>query len=454
MGNANPFSRLTVGIIFAIGFAAFLGLLYALGAGESLRNTNNGDGHAASNSLIGYSALYRLLEETGSNVGYARNEAMADTSGLMILTPSFGTDPDELASFVERRAYTGPTLVILPKWFAAPFSEERRDWVRVQSPAAKELGEALVSKLVDAKIELQGMPETKPAQKDMKPANGADDQDERPLSKMSNAEIRELLAEMNKSLVQAKKARVTISGDDLVPMIIDGPSGKAQVALIRDDGWYPDFDPDAPDDPDDDPSIDQARYPVFIAADADLFNNKGMASRARAEQAIAFIDTISEGDGEDVTFDLTRNGLGTADNLLSLAFRPPFISAVICLVLAALALAWIAFNRFGPPLREARAVNFGKSALVTNSAGLVRRLGRDHVLSDAYADLVRERAARALGLPQGLPRDEVEARLDALGNAESDGFGTLSASLRSATKRIDIVRRAAALFNWKKDRIG
>ncbi|MCG6120994.1 MAG: hypothetical protein MEP44_10155, partial [Blastomonas sp.] len=74
-GSSNPFARGTVLLMVAIGFAAFLALLYAIGAGGALRSGNNGAAHGASVSSVGYSALARLLEKTGTKVSYGRSPA-------------------------------------------------------------------------------------------------------------------------------------------------------------------------------------------------------------------------------------------------------------------------------------------------------------------------------------------------------------------------------------------
>jgi hypothetical protein len=254
---------------------------------------------------------------------------------------------------------------------------------------------------------------------------------------------------------QALKSRVTISGEKLRTVLADRATGKAQIVVIDDGGWYPSLDPDAPDSPDDNPAAQRGRYPVVIVADADLMNNKGLADRNTARQALRLIDATWSGGGEGVVFDLTQNGLGASENLLSVAFRPPFVGAVISLGLAAIAFGWMAFCRFGPALAETRPFGFGKTALVKGSAGLVRRLGRDHLVAPAYADLLRERAARALGLPPMLPHDQVDARL-ALVPADDDGrsYDQLTADMRAARDRPGILSAARALHGWKKERIG
>ncbi|WP_446654944.1 DUF4350 domain-containing protein [Blastomonas sp.] len=433
-GSVNPFARGAVLLMFAIGFAAFVALLYALGAGGALKSGNNGQAHGASSSLVGYSALAGLLEKTGTEIRFARNPAALQQQDLLIVTPELGSDPEELQALVEQRAFVGPTIIILPKWQVTPLQGLEQGWVELDSPFIALQAPQVLARLVTAKTRIEGVDSRLASMLFLQP---------------------DTAAQKNAMLKQALKSRVTISGDKLKTVLADEATGAARVALIDDGGWYPSLDPDAPDEAPQAPGIQQGRYPVVIVADADLMNNLGLANRNTAEQALRIIDSAWSGGGEGVVFDLTQNGLGASENLLSVAFRPPFVGAVASLVLAAIAFAWMAFFRFGPPLSEERPFGFGKAALVRGSAGLVRRLGREHLIGPAYADLLRDRAARALGLSPSLPVDEVDARL-ALVPADESGrsYETLLNDMRSARDRTAIAAAARALHGWKKERMG
>lgn len=432
--GANPFARGTVLLMVAIGFAAFLALLYAIGAGGALRSGNNGQAHGASSSLVGYSALGRLLERTGTPVRYGRSPVAAQQQDLMILTPELSADPEELSTLVNQRAYTGPTIIILPKWQVTPLQGFKSGWVQLDSPWVAVQAPQVLSRLVTARTRLEGVS-----------------------AKFSQFPFIQAQTPEQKTamLREAIRSRVTISGDKLRTVLADPETGAARVAVIEDGGWYPSLDPDAPDEAPQAPGIQQGRYPVVIVADADLMNNLGLANRKTAEQALQIIDAAWSGGGEGVVFDLTQNGLGASENLLSVAFRPPFVGAVVSLVLAAIAFGWMAFFRFGPSLADERPFGFGKTALVRGSAALVRRLGCDRLVAEAYADLLRDRAARALGLPPALPPDQVDARL-ALVPADDQGrsYEQLLHDMRSARDRPAIAAAARALYGWKKERMG
>lgn len=442
--SSNPFARGTVLLMLGIGFAAFVALLYAIGAGGALRSSNNGAAHGASVSSIGYSALARLLEKTGTPVRYGRSSEAVRQQDLLIITPELGADPEELAALVNQRAFIGPTMIILPKWLVTPQKGLTTGWVQLESPFAAPQSSALISQLVEAQTRLEGMDDAE-AEADAEADDSQNSRRSEPVTPAARA------AMMRRALA----SRITISGEKLKTIRADPATGRARVAVIDDGGWYPALDRTAPDNPDDTSGIDRDRYPVVIVADADLMNNLGLARRDTAREALQLVDASWSGGGQGVVFDLTQNGLGTSENLLSVAFRPPFVGAVASLVLAAIAFGWIAFFRFGPALADEQPFGFGKTGLVKGSAGLIRRLGREHLLAEAYADLVRDRAARALGLAPGLAHDKVDLRLARVA-ADTDGrsFATLDAQMRAARDRGDILSAARALHIWKKDRLG
>ena len=101
--QANPFQRTTIAIMFAVGFAAFVALLYGLGMGDPLASGKNGDAHGASNSIIGYKAFANLLEKTGVPVQYSRSPAGMDNEGLLILTPGPFTPTQDIDAVVQQR---------------------------------------------------------------------------------------------------------------------------------------------------------------------------------------------------------------------------------------------------------------------------------------------------------------------------------------------------------------
>jgi hypothetical protein len=179
-------------------------------------------------------------------------------------------------------------------------------------------------------------------------------------------------------------------------------------------------------------------------------NNWGLADETRALAALSVIRFMSRDYFDRVVFDLTLNGFGSSMNLLTFAFRPPFLAATICLVLAMLILGWRAFFRLGPALAPLRETAFGKAQLVANGADLIVRGQRFELLKQPYAALSARRLARRLGLATGATgaspptHDALEAALKARGD-ESGSFIARSSDLTSATSAKAIVNAALSL---------
>ncbi len=422
--QANPFSRLTIIIMVVIGFAAFVALLAGMGLGEKLAPTNNGQ---ASNSIVGYKALANLMEKTGATVQYSRNKAGHDNPGLLILTPHPYSDAQELADVVHNRSYVGPTLVILPKWAAVPMPTLKQGWVARAGTLPPDASQALIKEIADVEIEVPEQAKANSTSKAVTVVAGSPKIPPQP---------------------------VTISGDYIRTVVREPKSGRALAAYLDDGGTYAQLDGLDPSQITNEEEIDPNYYPILFVADADLLNNAGMADKETAKHALALINAMSAGDNQTVTFDLTFNGLGAADNLLTLAFEPPFLPATLCLIAAAIAAAWMAFFRFGPPLRQQRSIDYGKTALVNNSAGFINRIQRQYLVAEPYADMVRDEALTEIGISSALKDSEKNRKLDALGEVNGNRFSALYHALKQAQNSQDVADAAAALFEWKKEKIG
>ena len=415
--QANPFKRTTIIIMFAIGFAAFIALLYGLGAGTPLSSGKNGEAHGVSNSLVGYKALADLMRKTGREVQYSRNARDAKNPGLLILTPAPYADGGEIAKLVTERATIGPTMIILPKWEVRPVPDPsfKKGWVQRFGTLGSASGETMLKNIAEVKIHV---------------AENVTD------TASTKSEQRGAITSTTRSTVggpvKTPAPAVTMTGDYIRPIVLDQTGDGALVAYLDGGG---------------------GNYAVVLVADADLLNNSGMADKQTATHALALIDSVSAGADGAITFDLTLNGLGSSENLLTLAFRPPFLSATICLVIAALAAAWMAFNRFGPPMRERRSIDFGKTALVNNSAGFIHRMRREHLVAGPYGEIIRTEALHALGLPNA-DREDQNRKLDMLGEVDGHCFTALLDNLNSAHNPHETARWAAALYHWKKELIG
>ena len=239
----------------------------------------------------------------------------------------------------------------------------------------------------------------------------------------------------------------TGAGDKLVPLVTTADD-RILAAYYQDEGYYPGLAELAPPGAIERSGEEDGLYPVIMVFEPDLFDNYGMGRRENAALAAMLIDAALGESPRRVTFDLTFNGLGRTANLLTLAFTPPYLAATLCLLLAALAAGWRAFLRFGPARAQGRAIAFGKRALVSASAGLIRRTRRLHLVTRPYADRARERIAAALGLPRQPSPEATEQAIDkvlARRPTPSEPFSEFAERLRAAHRPAAILHAAQAL---------
>lgn len=403
--GSSPFGRGAVLGMVGIGFIAFIAMLYFLSVGDTGDSENNGAAHAASNGLNGYSALVRLLEAEGYDVNRSREQSGLETEDLLILTPPAYFDPEEMSKLLRERAYVGPTLVIVPKWLAFGFPPEvppevtdkiKKGWVQLGDAYAPDwIAELEEPYAITAEIKT----DTKPTWAGLQSQGDLPDE------------------------VVIGAAPKT----DHQALVIDGSARRLAVT-------YPNVDMfgDSED-----------TYWVTFVVEPDLMNNYGLSDAERAAVALKVIDQAGYGSDYPVTFDLTLNGFGGSINLLTLAFRPPFLAATLCLIVAMIIVGWRAFQRFGPAVAAGPAIAFGKSRLVANGAGLIMRAGRLRLLAEPYVDLSTRRLADTLGLTKHDP-DTIDGAL-ATRLPEEEPYSRRVVRLREAKKPSDILRAAQAL---------
>ncbi|MBA4354393.1 MAG: hypothetical protein C0409_06840 [Novosphingobium sp.] len=419
----SPFPRSTVIGMLLVGALAFVALLWFLGNNTG-GSGNNGGAHVGGHGLNGYAAIARMLESEGLDVVRQRNRRAIETQpGLLILTPPAEADGKEIAKVVLARRYVGPTIVVTPKWLAvgAKAKQAKRGWVQTVGTTAPQW-------------------------------EGFADNVSVEIGTATSAPARGWKVGARRGQLPDDRQVEAGSGKGLVP-IVNAGNGKVLAAWMDDEGYYPALNTLAGIDPNYG-GEDEDIYPVVLVFEPDLLDNWGLADKATALLARDLILATADNRSQPFAFDMTFNGFGANRNLLTLAFEPPLLAATLCLLLAALAVAWRAFHRFGPSLQGAPEIANGKAALVANSAGLIRRAGRVHLVATPYADAARERLAIALGLPRGKPADEIERLIDAAQDRRGlpgPRFSTAAAHLRAARKPHDLTRRAAVIHQIEKD---
>jgi hypothetical protein len=387
----NP--RLVVGMIVA-GLVAFAILLLLLAYGGGLGSRPQGAAHFQSKAATGYKGLVDL-------VGRLRSTSVVDDpddvygEDLFVVALQESHRPDQVRQLLERRQGRA-TLLILPKWFTVQ-DPVRRGWVRSAGSGAG----AVAGPLLGQRIIVQHPDVPLPSR-----ANGGD-----------------FLTGLD---VPVPWQPQLVKGEQLTSLIQVGDEG-ILVAKMGD-------------------------QPHYLLADPDLMNNHGLRDPDVARSALALLDSLNATGAKGITFD-TASDLGAAvgPSLLRLAFEPPFLAMTLALVFAALLAGLHGAFRFGPPRREERAIPFGKAALVENGAGLIRLAGREAKLGRAYADLIRQDAARSTGAPQWLGSQALDQYLDRVRKPGQQRFSELARRLDQASDRSSVVEAARALFQWRKE---
>ncbi|QIQ87909.1 DUF4350 domain-containing protein [Erythrobacter sp.] len=411
---SSPFGKATVFAVLAVGFLAFLALLWFISAGDTGGDReNDGAAHAASVGLNGYAGLVRLIEGAGHEVEVSRSPSDLETPDLLVIAPSPYADPEEIGALLEARQYQGPTLVLLPKWQARTVPDRapaeirelfREGWVR--------LGLATETTWTN----------DLPAPYTFDTALDRPEEGEGESGGAASFEGFGIAGDL-----PAKTTKFVLAKDTLEPLVSDGDGRMLAFNVLGEEGS--DF-------------YENAHWTVVVA-EPDLVNNWGLADPARAAVALQLVREAGYGEDTRVVFDLTLNGFGGTQNLLTLAFRPPFLAATLCLIAALIVVGWRAFMRFGAAAASAPEIGFGKERLVRNGAGLILRAKRMRLLAAPYAALAQRRIARLLALKR--PDDAAIDAALARRLPDEAPFSTRAEALRSAEAPDDILRAAKAL---------
>ena len=383
-------------LVSALSLVAYFALsAYA----PDLRDESDGDAHVLSRSAIGFAGLKILLQETNVQAVVDRGLATngAPLPSLKVLTPSILSPGSEIKALCNQ----GPCLVILPKWLPLGDPIKRGRVVKVGAFEAKAVARLLEAFSKDTKIE-----QSKDTRAPL-------------LTSPLSWPIPNRLAAID--------AVQTISGKYWLPALRTA-EGKIVLAYSYTGGGRQ----------------------VFVLADPDLMNTHGLNDEATAALALATIDRLRSGGGP-VAFDVTLNGFRRSRDILRSMFAPPFLGATLCAIAAALLIGFHAFSRFGAAARPAPGFALGKTALVDNTAQLIRVMGREAQMAERYATATRNLVLRALGLQRRIEQRQIESVLGAIERRESDvKFAEISAEADRVRRRSDLMRVAAKLYRWRE----
>jgi hypothetical protein len=386
--------KVVIGLI-AAGVVAFAAFLLLAAYADDFRSGRDGRPHPLSLSATGFKGLTQLLEATGGRPRLIRSGDRLDTEDLVVVALDDMLDEAALAEVIGHRE-SQATLLILPKWGTAP-DELHAGWVRRTGPLPPEMVAELLEGVADVTVSHDKVPQGRAA---------------------LGQEYLEGVRTPAPALSQ------TIAGEELTPLLTN-PGGGILLARV-------------------------GEGPLYMLADPDLMSNHGLRDPRTARAALDILDSLNTTDAEGIAFDLTLNGFARKPSLLKLLFEPPFLALTLALAVAALLAGLHGAFRFGPERREERVIALGKAALVENSAGLIRTARREHRAGGAYAELVRETAAREAGAA-ALTGAELDAYLDRLSRPGETPFSARAARIAAARDRDELVSAARALFQWKKD---
>ena len=394
----------TVALMLAIGILGFIGTLVMGAFAPDLRSGHNGGTHALSNAAVGFSGIVQLAEATGRNPQIIRSEHLFDSEDLLVVTPDQGFD--DVSEILAARG-AKPTLFVLPKW-ATVADPNHTGWVRVADLTDSADPASLLSPETEFKIHQVR-------------SGGA------PL--IAGREFDSSIHFAAPRVLQVITGQIPHKGNKprpLVPLITDG---KGRIVLARYGGG-----------------------PLYVLADPDLLSNAGIRNPRQAAAALAMLDWMNSTGAKSIAFDVTLNGLGHSQSPLKLAFTPPFLAMTLALAAVLFLVGWHAFGRFGPIRPRARAIAFGKAALVENSAKLIRRAGRETSLGGRYAQVIRERAVATFGVPARLRDAALDAYLDKLGAWRGHRFSELARTAETTRDQDALVAAAQALHQWQKEK--
>jgi len=402
--RSDVFRMRTVALMLVIGIMGFVGTLVIGAFAPDLRSGHNGGTHALSNAAVGFSGIVQLAEATGRNPQIIRSPHQFDTEDLLVVTPDEGFQ-DVTAILDARKAK--PTLFVLPKWTTVE-DPDHKGWVRIAGLTFAADPGSLLAPQTGLIIHRRR-------------SGGA--------ALVASADFDRAIqfnAPPVLQVITAKKTGTGAKRQKVVPLLSDGKGGAVLVRIG--DG------------------------PMYVLADPDLMSNAGIKNARQAAAALAMLDWMNSTGATTINFDVTLNGFGHSQSPLKLAFTPPFLAMTLALAVVLLLVGWHALGRFGPIRPRARAIGFGKTALVENSAKLIRRAGRETQLGGRYAQMIRERAVATFGVPARLRDAALDAYLDKLGAWRGHRFSELARTAENTQDRDQLVAAAQALHQWQKEK--
>lgn len=367
--RAGPIAWL-VGLAFAASASA--ALLTAFGGGDRWSATAGSD--STSYSAIGYRGAVEFLN--GSGIRAVRNDdplipALGPDAALLLVEPDVSPDAPKggalLAHVLATAAARGrPTIVVLPKWIASPSPTHRHHvgGVTLRSDDEAALVAAAVSGL-DAKT-----------------------------FAFETADGKEAWYRAESSWgsvygVRLPRTRVLRPNAALTPLV-SSPHGSLVASVAR-----------------------AGAPPVYLVADADLFDNQGLG---KEDHAALLADLVAQIDGvRTIVFDEVCHGRLHRGALVASLLRAPALPLTLQTLLVALLAAWAWSGPFGTPRDAVPASTGGREAFVGTTARLIVGAPNEGMSLERYWRYACDDVAEALHISAVSNR----SRLDKLAAASA-----------------------------------
>ncbi|MEL8056607.1 MAG: hypothetical protein AAGK66_10660 [Pseudomonadota bacterium] len=392
---SNPFSGVVVALMVAIGLISFTAAFALMGWAPELADKSRAGEHPYSTSAIGYQGLTRLLEADGQDVSITRTaDDRTYAAGLSIITiPRFGFNRLDDFDVTE---VSEPVLYVLPKW-RGRINRAKRSWHDDTNLLARE---------------------------DVQSLSESFDEDAIIWRLRNPGSIETPFGPVNPNFENEMQV---IRSDTLIP-VIETSSGQLLSRM--------------------------AGTQIYILSDPDVLNTFGLARRENARFALGLIEFLKPYESAPITLDATIHGFEHTTNLLKAIFDVPFLGATAIAFATMLLIGWGASIRSAPPIREGRAIAFGKQALADSSAGLIAMARREGGMAPGYLSAARRSLIRQLGLPRTTDDETLERTLNALAKqrGQADTFDKPAVPLtKPARSREDLTEKARQLWRWRKE---
>lgn len=379
----SGFKARTMLVMAFVGLFAFSAFAVLSTYAPELRSGQDGGAHALSKSATGFAGAVVLLRARGTPVVISRAPDLnGSRASLVILTPSPFSGADDLKRLLSPRV----TLIVLPKWAAAP-DPLRRGWVRnVGLLQDDKMAGRLLGGLAKSSTLAYQVGVTRPVLR-LAPGNRVTHPSGAPMD----------LTALRTGPIDRLQ---TLSGEGWAPVITDQAGHMVVAASLSNPQTY-------------------------VLADPDLLNTQGLASLDTARVGVTILDALRS-DMSGVVFDVSLAGYGRTRSVGKLMLEPPILGATLCAAAAALLMGLHGMVRFGPARAASRGLALGALGLVDNSAGLIRLGRKEAELAQPYAELTQTMTLRATG-----------------GGRAGDRLERLERLARTTTNRADLAQATA-----------